>query len=147
MSLIVETSLLRLRPSVRRLIIPTFILALTCFLLAFFADQISAELTNVVYIAASAVVALFWLIPLLNYLFGFLEFTNQRLIYRFGFLGFKKREMEFSQLSSIEILRPKALGSKQISLLRVDGSELVITGYARTKLLASEIERLARESV
>jgi hypothetical protein len=142
-----ETSLIRLRPSLRRLILPTLILAVASFLLAFFADSLANDLMNVFYIAAATLVGLFWLLPMLSYLFGYLEFTNARLIYRFGFLGFRKRELEYSQLSSIDILRPKALGSKQISLLRVDGSELVITGYARTKLLAAEIERLARESV
>lgn len=142
-----ETSLIRLRPSLKNLILPTALLAATSFALSFFADQIASENISIVYPVAAGVVFVFWLLPILSYLFGYLEFTNQRLIYRFGFLGLRRRELEFSELSSIEILRPKALGSKHISLLGVDGSELVISGYARTKLLAAEIERLARESV
>lgn len=147
MSLISEISLIRLRPSIRRLWIPTLLVGLVAFFLAFFADLIEAFNPNLIFGVAIVLVATFWLIPLLNYLFSSLEFTNQRLIYRFGFLGLKRRELEFSELSSIEITRAKALGSKQISLLRVDGSELFISGYARTKLLAAEIERLARENV
>jgi hypothetical protein len=88
----------------------------------------------------------FWVFPLLSYLGSYLELTNQRLVYRFGFLGFRKRQLMLSELSSLE-LQKDGLAGKTISILSVDGSELFIRGYARPKHLAAEIEALAKATV
>jgi hypothetical protein len=146
-SLLRETSLVRVRRKPSRLFFPTLVLASVAFGLAFFADQISPETMQLGYLLGGIAVGLFWLLPLLSYLFGYLELTNQRVICRFGFLGLRKREVDYRDVSSIEIIRPKALSGKVISLVQVDESQLLISGYARTKLLAAEIERLARESL
>jgi hypothetical protein len=75
-----------------------------------------------------------------------LELTNQRLVYSSGFLGFRKKQLQLSELSSLE-LQKDGVGSKAISILSVEGQELVIRGYARPKYLAAEIEALAKVAV
>ena len=87
---------------------------------------------------------LFWLIPLLSYLASYLELTSERLIFRSGFLGFRKRQLLLSELSSIEIQKEGRLGRQVISILSVDGTEYRIGGYAKNKHLAAEIEAWAK---
>lgn len=144
MSLIGETSIVRVRQKASRLYLPTLILAAVSFSLSYFAPQIPVDLQQIVYLAAGSVVFLFWFIPLLSYLFSFLELTNERVIYRFGLFGLRRRDIELAEISSIQIQRPNALSGKVISLLLTDETELILSGYARTKLLAAEIERLAK---
>jgi hypothetical protein len=147
MSLITETSLVRVRQKASRLLLPTLVLAAGSFSLSFIADLLSPEHYEIALWVIGVVVGVFWLIPFLSYLAGYLEITNQRLIYRHGLFGLRKKTMHFKELSSIEIQRPRALGGKVISLLGVDGQELVLSGYARTKLLAAEIEAQASKSL
>jgi hypothetical protein len=52
-----------------------------------------------------------------------------------------------ADLSSIEIQKSGALAGKVISILSVDGTEFRVEGYARTKLLAAEIEALAKVAI
>lgn len=144
MGLLGETFVIRIRPKAARLFLPTFVLGTAVFLLAFFADSIQESYTQLWYLVAGGLVFLFWLLPILTYLFSYLELTTQRLIYRYGFLGFRRADIDLTQLQSIQIQRPGALSGKVLSLLMMDESELIISGYARTKLLAAEIERLAR---
>jgi uncharacterized membrane protein YdbT with pleckstrin-like domain len=134
------------RPKISRLAIPTLILAAVSFSLAFFAEQLAAPEMEYWIWAGIAIAGMFWFLPLLSWLFSHLELTNARLIYRFGFLGLRKRKVPLVEISSLEINRPKPLGGKVISILTVAGDELMLTGYARTKLLAAEIERLARSA-
>jgi len=145
-SLITEVSQFRVRPKISRLAIPTLIMAAISFLLAFFAETLAAPEMEYWIWGGIATAGLFWLLPLLSWLFSYLEVTNQRLIYRYGFLGLRRRRLQLSEVSSLEITRPKLLGGKVISILTVADEELVLTGYARTKLLAAEIERLARSA-
>ena len=136
--------MLRLKPKARRLFIPTLVLAAVSFALTFVVEQISAVDYNYALIAGAVIVGLFWLFPVLSYLACYLELTSQRLIYRFGFLGIRKRTLLLSELSSIEIQKEGRLGGQVISILSVDGSEYRIGGYAKTKLLAAEIEAWAK---
>lgn len=147
MTLITEMSLLRLRQKASRLYLPILVLAATCFALAFFADGWVSQNRDLAYISAAVVAGLGWLFPTLSYLFSFVELTSSRIIFRFGFLGLRKREAQLTEISAIEIIRPRALGGRVISLTLVNESELWLSGYARTKLLASEIERLARATL
>ena len=142
----VEISVVRLKPRASRLFLPTVTLLLTSFALAFVAEQFSPLDYEIALMAGALVVVLFWVFPMLSYLASYLELTDQRIIYRSGFLGFRKRQLPFSELSSIE-LQKDGLGAKAISILSVDGNELVIRGYARPKYLAAEIEALAKATV
>jgi hypothetical protein len=130
-----------------RLWLPTIALLLVSFSLAFVADQFSPADYEIALMAGALVAILFWAFPMLNYLGSYLELTDQRIIYRSGFLGFRKRQMPLVELSSLEIQKSGGLGGQEISILSVDGSELVIRGYAKTKYLAAEIEALAKAAV
>lgn len=142
-----EYTVLRLKPKARRLFVPTLVLAAVSFALAFVVEQISAIDYNYALIAGGVIVVLFWFFPLLNYLACYLELTSARLVYRFGFLGLRKRQLQLSELSSIEIQKESALGGQVISILSVDGSEFRIGGYAKTKHLAAEIEAWAKVAI
>jgi hypothetical protein len=142
-----EYTVLRLKPKARRLFVPTLVLAAVSFALAFVVEQISVIDYNYALIAGGVIVVLFWFFPLLNYLACYLELTSARLVYRFGFLGLRKRQLQLSELSSIEIQKESALGGQVISILSVDGSEFRIGGYAKTKHLAAEIEAWAKVAI
>ena len=142
-----EYTVLRLKPKARRLFVPTLVLATVSFALAFVAEQFSPIDYNYALIAGGVIVVLFWFFPLLNYLACYLELTSARLVYRFGFLGLRKRQLQLSELSSIEIQKESALGGQVISILSVDGSEFRIGGYAKTKHLAAEIEAWAKVAI
>jgi protein involved in polysaccharide export with SLBB domain len=142
-----EYQILRLKPKASRLFFPILVLAAVSFALAFVIEQISANDYNYALIAAGVILVLFWLVPMLSFLAGYLKLTNQRLVYRFGFLGFRKRKLDLADLSSIEIQTEGRLGRKIISILSVAGEEIRIGGYAKTKLLAAEIEALAKATI
>jgi hypothetical protein len=138
-----EYLVFRLKPKARRLFTPTLVLAVS-FALAFIVEQISATDYNYAVIAGATIVVLFWVVPLLSYLACYLELTSQRLVYRFGFLGLRKRQLLLSELSSIEIQKEGRLGRQVISILLVDGTEFRVGGYAKNKHLAAEIEAWAK---
>ncbi len=142
-----EYRVLRLKPKARRLFVPTLVLAVVSFALAFVVEQISAIDYNYALIAGGVIVVLFWFFPLLSYLACYLELTSERLVYRFGFLGLRKRQLQLSELSSIEIQKESALGGQVISILSVDGREFRVGGYAKTKHLAAEIEAWAKVAI
>lgn len=144
MSLLGETSIVRVRQKASRLYLPTLLLAAVSFSLSFFQPQLTGDSQQLAFIAAGVIVLVFWLVPVLNFLFSFLELTNERIIYRFGMFGLRRKDIDLGEISSIQILRPSALSGKAISLELTDESEVLLTGYARTKLLAAEIERLAK---
>ena len=139
-----EYLVFRLKPKARRLFTPTLVLAAVSFSLAFIVEQISATDYNYALIAGATIVVLFWVFPLLSYLASYLELTSTRLVYRFGFLGLRKRKLLLSELSSIEIQKEGRLGRQVISILTVDGNELRVGGYAKNKHLAAEIEAWAK---
>jgi hypothetical protein len=142
-----ETKIVRLRQKASKMFLPTLVLAASSFSLAFFIDRLAADLYLIIVWVLLGVVILFWLLPLLNWLASSLLITDQKLVYRSGFLGLSKKVVQFSNLSSIEIQRAKGLGGKVISILLVDGTEVVISGYARTKLLAAELQAQASKSL
>jgi hypothetical protein len=123
------------------------VLAVVSFALAFVVDQISPIDYNYALIAGGVIVVLFWFFPLLSYLACYLELTSARLVYRFGFLGLRKRQLQLAELSSIEIQKESALGGQVISILSVDGREFRVGGYAKTKHLAAEIEAWAKVAI
>jgi hypothetical protein len=89
----------------------------------------------------------FWLLPLLNWLASSLVVTDQKLVYRSGLFGLRKKVLYFSELSSIAVQRPKPLRAKVISLIKVDGQEITLSGYSRTKQLAAAIEAEASKTL
>ena len=142
-----ETKLVRLRPRAANLFVPTLVLAASLFSLMYFSELIAPELYEIVFWAAISVAALFWLIPVLNWLAASLVVTDQRLVHRSGLFGLRKKVMNLSELSSIAVERPKPLRGKVISLMKVDGQELSVSGYSRTKLLAATIEAEASKTL
>ena len=142
-----ETKLVRLRPRAATLFLPTLVLAASLFSLMYFSELLAPELYQIVFWVAISVSALFWLFPLLNWLMASLVVTDQRLIHRSGFFGLRKKTLNLSELSSITVQRPKPLRGKVISLVKVDGQELSVSGYSRTKLLAATIEAEASKTL
>lgn len=137
---------LRLKPRASRLLLPTVSLALVSFALAFVADQFSPADYEIALMAGALVAVLFWVIPMLSYLGSYLRLTDQLLVYRTGFLGFRKKQLFLAELSSLELQKSDGMGTA-ISILSVDGSELVVRGYSRTRYLAAEIEALAKVAI
>lgn len=144
MSFSSETVSVRLKPRASKLFAPTLLLFGVSFGLSFTAEQLSAPDYQIALIVGAVLVGLFWALPLFSYLLSHLELTNSRLTIRSGFLGLRKRQLSLAELASLEIQKPKALAGKLISIFTVHGEEFVVRGYARTKLLAAEIEALAK---
>lgn len=134
----------RLKPKARRLFLPTLALAAVSFALAFIVEQVSATDYTYALIAGATIIVLFWVFPLLSYLLCYLQLTSKSLVYRFGFMGLRKRTLPLAELSSIEIQKEGRLGAQVISILSVDGSEIRVGGYAKNKHLAAEIEAWAK---
>lgn len=141
-----ETKLVRLRPRAANLLLPTLVLSASLFSLMYFSELLAAEQYQIVFWAAIALGGLFWLVPLLNWLASSLLITDQRLVHRSGLFGLRKKIMNLSELSSIAVVRPKPLRGKVISLINVNGQELTVSGYSRTKLLAATIEAEASKT-
>jgi uncharacterized membrane protein YdbT with pleckstrin-like domain len=142
-----ETKLIRLRPRAAALFLPTLILAASLFSLMYFSELLAPELYQILFWVAISVSTLFWLFPLLNWLTASLVVTDQRLIHRSGLFGLRKKTLNLSELSSITVQRPKPLRGKVLYLVKVDGQELSISGYSRTKLLAATIEAEASKTL
>ena len=142
-----ETKLVRLRPSASILFLPTIVLGASCFSVMYFSELIAQDLYQIVLWVALAVVSLFWLIPLLSWLASSLVVTDQKLVYRSGLFGLRKKVLYFAELSSIAVQRPKPLRAKVISFLKVDGQEITLSGYSRNKQLAAAIEAEASKTL
>lgn len=141
-----ETKLVRLRPRAAVLLFPTLVLAASSFSVIYFFELVAPDLYQIVLWAAIAAVSLFWLLPLLNWLAGSLLITDQRLIHRSGLFGLRKKVLNLSELSSIAVQRPKPLRAKAISLVKVDGQVITVSGYSRPKQLAAAIEAEASKT-
>jgi len=137
----------RLRPRAAVLLFPTLVLAASSFSVVYFSEMISPDLYQIVLWVIIAAVSLFWLVPLLNWLAASLVITDQRLIHRSGLFGFRKKVLNLSELSSIAVQRPKPLRAKAISLVRVDGQVITVSGYSRPKQLAAAIEAEASKTL
>ncbi len=142
-----ETKLVRLRPRAAVLLFPTLVLAASSFSVIYFSEMISPDLYQIVLWVIVAAVSLFWLVPLLNWLAASLVITDQRLIHRSGLFGLRKKALNLSELSSIAVQRPKPLRAKAISLVRVDGQVITVSGYSRPKQLAAAIEAEASKTL
>ena len=142
-----ETKLVRLRPRAAVLLFPTLVLAASSFSVVYFSEMISPDLYQIVLWVIIAAVSLFWLVPLLNWLAASLVITDQRLIHRSGLFGLRKKVLNLSELSSIAVQRPKPLRAKAISLVRVDGQVITVSGYSRPKQLAATIEAEASKTL
>ena len=142
-----ETKLVRLRPRAAVLLFPTLVLAASSFSVVYFSEMISPDLYQIVLWVIIAAVSLFWLVPLLNWLAASLVITDQRLIHRSGLFGLRKKVLNLAELSSIAVQRPKPLRAKAISLVRVDGQVITVSGYSRPKQLAAAIEAEASKTL
>lgn len=142
-----ETKLVRLRPRAAVLLFPTLVLAASSFSVIYFSEMISPDLYQIVLWVIIGAVSLFWLVPLLNWLAASLVITDQRLIQRSGLFGLRKKVLNLSELSSIAVQRPKPLRAKAISLVKVDGQVITVSGYSRPKQLAAAIEAEASKTL
>lgn len=142
-----ETKLVRLRPRAATLLFPTLVLAASSFSVIYFFELVAPDLYQIVLWAAIAAVSLFWLVPLLNWLAASLVITDQRIIHRSGLFGLRKKVLDLSELSSIAVQRPKPLRAKAISLVKVDGQVITVSGYSRPKQLAAAIEAEASKTL
>jgi hypothetical protein len=142
-----EISVLRLKPRASKLLLPTLLLTGVSFALSFIAEQFSPADYEIALMAGALIFVLFWVFPLLSYLGSYLEITSERLIYRHSFLGIRKKELRLSDLASLELQKSPRLGIKAITIRSVDGKQWSIRGYARAKLLISEIEARAKATV
>ena len=141
-----ETRLVRLRPRAALLLFPTLVLAASSFSVIYFSEMISPDLYQIVLWVIIVAVSFFWLVPLLNWLAASLVITDQRLIHRSGLFGLRKKVLNLSELSSIAVQRPKPLRAKAISLVKVDGQVITVSGYSRPKQLAAAIEAEASKT-
>ena len=141
-----ETKLVRLRPRAAVLLFPTLVLAASSFSVIYFSEMISPDLYQIALWVIIAAVSLFWLVPLLNWLAASLVITDQRIIHRSGLFGLRKKVLNLSELSSIAVQRPKPLRAKAISLVKVDGQVITVSGYSRPKQLAAAIEAEASKT-
>ena len=141
-----ETKLVRLRPRAAVLLFPTLVLAASSFSVIFFFELVSPDLYQIGLWVVIAAVSLFWLLPLLNWLAASLLITDQRLIHRSGLFGLRRKVLNLSELSSISVQRPKPLRAKAISLIKVDGQVITVSGYSRPKQLAAAIEAEASKT-
>jgi hypothetical protein len=139
-----EQVIFRLRPKASKMFLPSLVLFAVSFGLVFSSDMVLPFDFEIALIAGAIVVFLFWLIPLLSYLFSFLELTDSKISYRFGLLGFRKRQLQLAEVSLIELQKAGSFGSKQILISSSEGGQLLIRGYARGKYLAAEIESLVK---
>ena len=142
-----ETKLVRLRPRAALLLFPTLVLAASSFSVIFFFELVSPDLYQIGLWAVIAAVSLFWLLPLLNWLAASLLIADQRLIHRSGLFGLRRKVLNLSELSSISVQRPKPLRAKAISLIKVDGQVITVSGYSRPKQLAAAIEAEASKTL
>jgi uncharacterized membrane protein YdbT with pleckstrin-like domain len=142
-----ETKLVRLRPRAAVLLFPTLVSAASSFSVIYFFELVAPDLYQIVLWAAIVAVSLFWLLPLLNWLAASLVITDQRLIHRSGLFGLRKKVLNLSELSSIAVQRPKPLRAKAISLVKVDGQVITVSGYSRPKQLAAAIEAEASKTL
>lgn len=141
-----ETKLVRLRPRAAVLLFPTLVLAASSFSVVYFSEMVTPDLYQIVLWVVIGAVFLFWLLPLVNWLASSLVITNQRLIHRSGLFGLRKKVLNLSELSSIAVQRPKPLRAKAISLVKVDGQIITVSGYSRPKQLAAAIEAEASKT-
>ena len=141
-----ETKLVRLRPRAAVLLFPTLVLAASSFSVIYFSEMISPDLYQIVLWVIIGAVSLFWLVPLLNWLAASLLITDQRLIHRSGLFGLRKKVLNLAELSSISVQRPKPLRAKAISLVKVHGQVITVSGYSRPKQLAAAIEAEASKT-
>ena len=142
-----ETKLVRLRPRAAVLLFPTLVLSASSFSVIYFFELVAPDLYQIVLWVIIAAVSLFWLVPLLNWLAASLVITDQRLVHRSGLFGLRKKVLNLSELSSIAVQRPKPLRAKAISLVKVDGQVITVSGYSRPKQLAAAIEAEASKTL
>jgi len=134
-----EHKLARLRPRAARLILPTLILGLTVGALAFFENRkIDSWLTLTLNVTAAVLVFFAWMLPLARHLSRWLEVSTNRLVWRDGFFGQKRREVSWHEVSSVEVSRGRVT-------VFIHGQEpLVLVGLPKAKQLAREMQNLVR---
>ncbi len=138
-----EQLLLRTRKSAARLILPTLVLGLVCFVYM----ALTGHLTeNWQWYTAWAVCGLalliFWLAPLIRHLTSWVDITTSRLVWRQGLFGQTHQELSLHELELVENLRGGGIRVRSKS-----GDEILLKGFARSKKLAQAIREANRGGI
>ena len=134
-----EVLLLRLRRSGRRLVVPTLVLALVCFVYSAVSGRFSESWHW--YLAwglGGGILLIFWLVPLIRYANSWMELTTSRLVWRQGAFG-KHQELSLHEVQAVESMRGGA-----IRVVAASGESIDLVGFARPKRLAQAIKENVR---
>ena len=139
MSFQAEQKLARVRPRASRLILPTLLLGVCVAVLAFFENRTLESWQTITLNLVVAVVLFFgWMIPLVRQLVAWVEVSTNRLVWRDGLFGQKRREVSWHEVSAIEVSRGRIT-------VFIHGQEpLVLAGLPKAKQLAGEMQNLVR---
>lgn len=119
-----------------------FALFLAGAILSYVSNRVVDEwLIYVAYSAAGLLAVFFWLVPTIKHLNFYVELTTSRLIVRDGIFGQKTTELSLGDITSIELLRGRA-----VSLGRREGERLVLERMPRAKRLVAELRAVANLS-
>lgn len=137
-----EFRLLRMRPRVTVLGWPTIILAACAFALSALANRLPEPwMQDALYVAAGAIVCIFWLFPVIRYAATYFEVTSTRVIARRGLFGGKSSELNVGDVASVN-----HLGRGRILLTSKTGEELTLGPISKSKLVAAELAKLSHTS-
>lgn len=132
-----ETLVARLRARATKLILPTLLLMLACFLAGLLGERFQEPWQIYMVYAVCAALALFgFFIPLIRYATTFTDITNARVVIRSGIFG-----QNFDSISLAEISRVELLAGGIINL-KVGNEDVSISSMPKPKLVAQEISRL-----
>jgi membrane protein YdbS with pleckstrin-like domain len=134
-----EQKLVKLRPRASRLILPTLILGLVVAALAFFENRkLDSWQPTAINVAGAVVVFFAWMLPLVRQLATWVEVSTNRLVWRDGLFGQKRREVSWHEVSAVELSRGRIT-------VFIHGQEpLVLSGLPKAKQLAREMQNLVR---
>jgi hypothetical protein len=129
----------RFRARGSRLILPTLLLALAAFLLAFFYARVDATQAWQSYLlfGICAAIALFgFVIPTLRYLTAWTDITTARVVARSGLWGQHYRSVSLAEVQRVEC------ATGVVSLHLSTEEPLEIRGLPKPKLVSQELSNL-----
>ena len=134
-----EQKLAKVRPRAARLILPTLVLGLVAGALTFFENR-TLEPWQTVALTAGACVLIFfaWMLPVVRQLSRQLEVTSERLVWREGLLGRKRREIHWVEVSAVEF------GRGRVTVFIHEKEPLLLKALPKGKQLAREMQNLVR---
>jgi Bacterial PH domain len=129
----------RFRARGSRLVLPTALLGLSAFLLAFFyarVDATQAWQSFLLYGACGAIALFGFVIPTLRYLTAWTDITTSRVVARSGLWGQHYRSVSLADVQRVE------LATGVVSLHLVAEEPLELRGLPKPKLVSQELSNL-----